>query len=647
VTQTEDGELVIEDAVATPSSYGKAPKRGSVAQRKSIFEDDDEEEPKKGHSMFSDEEDGEDFDDNFDGDGSSGIGSEDDMPHMDDEIDEESAVHMRPAAPREPGWVVRGSGKTKGGKSSANSFVRGGYDYGKHMKPVGEVPGGVFVSKDGKVSELDGDDSSSGRTGKTSSSRPQLLPEDLFASKPSKEAVKADAHDRMYGLLEEIDPEVRALLDSDNDDSGDENEEDPDNALDDDFVMQAIQPVEGEDPELDVRAYLDRIIRTGRLPHELEDPFGDELEDIDEFLSNVPKGMKGPKASGKQTKSTGGLDDIDDDFEPIPKSKSAKKGQRVRFEDDEEDEEDEEYDSDMFEEDEEDEDLSDTERKARGMGRAIPGRAPLTSEEAARAMRKFETALADYDETMELEYDDPAVRGHHDVNNFTDILDDFLDDAVLLGLRTANSKGEIQRKAEKKQQVGDSITADTSDAAVVTTATQLKQVKVSSADADEDGGDDEDGEDSTEDIEVYFEGKEEPQWDVESYVSTYTNTENHPRLVQESALNRRIQIGRGGVPTGVLEHERKKMAKSEKVRRQQEDEAYLASRKEAAEKVNLGVARPKKETAEERRARKEALKVEKRANRETKKELKESFRKESVRQHRQEAGTSRATIVHM
>lgn len=649
VSQTEDGELVLEGEDQRPSS-------SRPSQSNSIFESDDEDSEmvegsskKQGGSMFSDDE------DSYSDDGSSDVGSE---THEEDDIDEDSKRYMRTVAPREPDW------KPVAGKSKQPAFVRNGYDYGKHMKPTGVVPGAVFVNKDGSMTTVDSDDEEEPSNKKVG---PQLLPAELFASKPSKNAVDAHEHDKRYGMVGDIDKDVLAMLDSDDEDyagekalaDGNESEVDPDELLDDDFVLKAIQPAEGEDPNFDAKAYLDRIYRTGMLPGEESDPFGDDLEDIDDFLSNAPT-----KGHGKKGGKQGSLDDIDDDLS-VPSHRKPK-GKNVRFVDygEEDDEEDGEYDEDIFADDDE----------SHGRFGNIPGAAPLSAEEAARARHKYQVALAQFEED---EPDEIEVPYGLDVNELDDILDEVLDNAVTLGLRPATSKREMARRAKKMLEQDDEEDGEYSEE-------DGEFSEEDGEDSDEDDG--EDGQagrkhhkkqkarprtdsqtssasrvvmtsgpnpvpvwipDSDNEEMEEAEQKQEAQWDVESYVSTYTNTENHPRLVDQSSLNRRIMLGREGVPVGVLQHERKRAARENRDRQRAEDEAYLASRERDQPRVNIGVARPKDETPEERKARKEAAKLDKRVTRETKRALKDSFRKETVRQQRQEAGQSRATIVHM
>lgn len=685
-----------------PRTVARRPS-SSADKKGSVFESDDEETPAKpkrrGASQFSDDEDESGSDDS----GSSGIGS--DTPEGDeyDDIDEDARAYMRTTAPREPGWAEIKAAKEK---PRRGAFVRGGYDYGQHMKPTGVVPGAVFVSKDGSMrsamagEDSDSEDENAGISAATKSSGqgPQLLPAELFASKPTKEAKRADEHDKMFGLMEDVDPDIQRMLDSDDEDyegdkalaSGNQegDEIDPDDLLEDDFVMKAIQPLEGEEGTFDAKAYLDQIYRTGIIPGEKDDdddPFGDDLDDIDDFLSEVPDGMKKVQQQGKKgsknskTQRASSLDDIDDDI-PMPR-----RSKKVSFkgEDDEEFEEDEEYDSDMFEEDDDEEGGNHT-----GIAN-IPGAAPFSAEEAARARHKFEVAMAEYEQSMEVEYDDPSARGPLDVNELTDILDDFIDDAVVLGLRTANSKKEKQYRAAKA--LTGAMNSDNEEDEEDDEDDEEDEEHSEDDQEEEEGDDEEDGDmpahptkkgakssgkgrnrsvsqtsassrvmmtsgpdavpvwlpDSDDEEMEAVEAEEAPQWDVESYVSTYTNTENHPRTIDASALHRRIMLGREGVPVGVLQHERKRAAKENRERRRAEDEAYLAASSKDKEKINQGVARPKNETPEERKARKEAQKNEKRITRETKRQLKDSFRQETVRQQRQNAGQSRATIVHL
>ena len=113
----------------------------------------------------------------------------------------------------------------------------------------------------------------------------------------------------------------------------------------------------------------------------------------------------------------------------------------------------------------------------------------------------------------------------------------------------------------------------------------------------------------------------EDGWDVESIVSTYSNTENHPTAIRE-------QRSRAAVQQANKRKEQAQAALAAAITaavqptEQDEDEAVEDGEdKEAAASRNLGVARPRGESADEKRARKAAWKAEKRESRQRKKQL--------------------------
>lgn len=113
--------------------------------------------------------------------------------------------------------------------------------------------------------------------------------------------------------------------------------------------------------------------------------------------------------------------------------------------------------------------------------------------------------------------------------------------------------------------------------------------------------------------------KEKPQWDVESILSTYTNTDNHPNILAVPEDEKAIKINKKGFP--ILEND--------------VDEDKEETNEPA---INEGVARNKNETKEEKKARKNALKEQRKNKREQKKDLKNEFRKEISRQQNMNAG---------
>lgn len=103
--------------------------------------------------------------------------------------------------------------------------------------------------------------------------------------------------------------------------------------------------------------------------------------------------------------------------------------------------------------------------------------------------------------------------------------------------------------------------------------------------------------------------KQRETWDVQSVISTYSNLENHPSLINDRGPSRRIRIDpKTGMPV-LIEVERKK--KQQDIEEQGEsDEGDEEEEEEEDEEAgeNQGAARSKAETKEEKKARKQAIK---------------------------------------
>ena len=141
----------------------------------------------------------------------------------------------------------------------------------------------------------------------------------------------------------------------------------------------------------------------------------------------------------------------------------------------------------------------------------------------------------------------------------------------------------------------------------------------------------------------FFDGLKAPpkedEWDAETILTTYTTAENHPTTIKMARRPRRgdetIQLDRRtGLPVGTV-----LPATEERLRREAElvgggEEDYGDDMSEFGrhEGVNLGVARPKKEAADDKRERKAAAKAAKSARRQEKKGTKEAFRTERTEQ---------------
>jgi len=138
------------------------------------------------------------------------------------------------------------------------------------------------------------------------------------------------------------------------------------------------------------------------------------------------------------------------------------------------------------------------------------------------------------------------------------------------------------------------------------------------------------------DLEIVEVVKERDEWDCETVLSTYSNLDNHPKLIAMPPARRKPIV---------LDQKLKAPAEFIPVRntarQEPEGSAQLRTVPTIVQK------REKGETPEQRRERKEAVKAAKRDRRNNKKEMRQEFQKESTRQARSSAamGTSKV-LVH-
>jgi protein LTV1 len=123
-------------------------------------------------------------------------------------------------------------------------------------------------------------------------------------------------------------------------------------------------------------------------------------------------------------------------------------------------------------------------------------------------------------------------------------------------------------------------------------------------------------------IDAMFKTVKRDDWDVESIVSTYTNTENHPNMIKIPRKDRtKIRLGKAGVAVDYMPQR-----KVEPVAEEAEVEG------ENEEVVDTGARRDKEETKEEKKARKEKTKEAQRAARDRKRNLKGQYAEEISKQ---------------
>lgn len=118
------------------------------------------------------------------------------------------------------------------------------------------------------------------------------------------------------------------------------------------------------------------------------------------------------------------------------------------------------------------------------------------------------------------------------------------------------------------------------------------------------------------------------EWDCETILTTYSNLENHPKVVAEPSRVK-IAVNSKGMPFDVEDDARERLEKKLQREREAEEEAEAqALEEEEEEVVVVPNERARGETTEERKARKKAVKEARKQRRETKKSTKEAFKGE-------------------
>ncbi|TXT04366.1 hypothetical protein VHUM_04133 [Vanrija humicola] len=222
--------------------------------------------------------------------------------------------------------------------------------------------------------------------------------------------------------------------------------------------------------------------------------------------------------------------------------------------------------------------------------------------------------------------------------DFDSIMDDFLDNYEVVGSRMRESLGgtaltgaeklSVLRAALEQGEEGDGIGREENRRRILELEqlnrgyVKEKKEKVALRDIDE---------------------KAEPKWDVETILSTYTNTENHPGTIrirsseeQKARLLRRAEEAEKAAARAA--------AKALPVTEEDDDSGSETER----EAPKVTVSRPKGESAEERKARKAAVKEQRANRRQEKKKHTETFgaeRKRQIASHQKMVGGGRAADV--
>ena len=130
-----------------------------------------------------------------------------------------------------------------------------------------------------------------------------------------------------------------------------------------------------------------------------------------------------------------------------------------------------------------------------------------------------------------------------------------------------------------------------------------------------------------------------PQFDCESILSTYTNTEHHPQMIAQPREIIQVKLShKTGIPVGIMKKHRAEQKRGHASAAQQDSQSGSGPEGGAdsddQDAVNSGAKRPDAETAESKRERKKQVKEEKRLRRQEKKTAKIAFKREEQRQAR-------------
>lgn len=233
---------------------------------------------------------------------------------------------------------------------------------------------------------------------------------------------------------------------------------------------------------------------------------------------------------------------------------------------------------------------------------------------------EFELALLEYDEENLGELDpeeDPTIAGTIDVEgNFETEMDEFATRAQRDFLPGADMSGLNEPVDAEARMTQAELTKQKIDAQIRnhTAADDDMKSVCSRIDAD-------------------FAPVAKEKWDCESIISTYSNTDNHPKMIPTVRLNKKKHIKistKTGIPIGYFP--------TRKPDTIDEEEGGSGSEYEEEEDEgpaeNLGEKRNKKETKAEKKARKAATKAARRERRAQKKELKQIYTEETSKLHK-------------
>ncbi|WRT69714.1 uncharacterized protein IL334_006704 [Kwoniella shivajii] len=508
------------------------------------------------------------------------------------------------------------------------------YDYMSHLKPVGDGGFDSFLIAAPRGSGVARGMKSTGKgKGKSKDNEIfELLPPDVL---PSKDKISVyDAQNRgeaipreLQGLQPDMDPHLRQVLEALDDDAFVDEQGEEENWFDElvkdgereeeeetpwEFREWGVdeKPVDGEQAKEETWEDRFKAFKKGQdsLPDEVSDIDPEERSEMADTVGSLAsnfddmmvvggkkrRGKRGPSdASGMSMSSssmfrTQGLRDLDDRFDKIEMD--------YLYDDDEEEDDYEDFPDD----DTASVAASNFSVSSRFSLASHASKAPAGPPELSRD--DFESIMDDFLENYEVvgRHMKPALGG----TGFTG--------AERFGvLRAAIDGGDDGTKEENRKRI------------LQFEREEREQGKVRDRSRKED--------------KEKVEEPQEEKWDVQTILSTYTNTENHPGTIRSrTAAQAKARAEAQQAVAARIEAEADSAS---------EDESGSETEREGPK---VTVARPKGELSEEKKARKAAVKAERSARRAEKKSHKETFSTERKRQlasHKKLVSNGRAADV--
>lgn len=263
---------------------------------------------------------------------------------------------------------------------------------------------------------------------------------------------------------------------------------------------------------------------------------------------------------------------------------------------------------------------------------------------------QFEHLALEYDEEEIGDMDELAddIHGGADVEDFESVLDEFIRDHPRRGDFGDGIKSKLFL-AEEMEKFG--FGNDHAALSIQMAKEAIRKMEAAAADGE--------GEDATPAANAHVEidrrkfQKEENKWDCESILSLRSNLYNHPGTITEPSSKppKTIKLGKNGLPVGYGPGSGFVSTKLENINEgeRSDDDAGDDEGQVLWLKPGTGPnVRKKGETAEEKKARKAAVKAAKRESRATKKEMKVMFAQERTKASlRESRANAHPSGIHM